>query len=99
MARAPYPHIEAPGKVYIDGTLAFTKGDPIPLQTAKDRNIPYTDADVFEGTAPADMDGFTDAVIIIDPADEPAPGGDPAPATPPAGKRRPTSTAPEGAPA
>lgn len=72
MARVPYRHIEAPGKVYIDGTLAFTKGDPIPLQTADERNIPYEEGDVHEGLEPRSLDGFTDAVIVLDPADRPA---------------------------
>lgn len=31
----PYRHVIAPGPLLVDGVLAFTKGDPVPLETAE----------------------------------------------------------------
>lgn len=94
MARATYEHIEAPGRVILGGSIAFEKGDPIPVDTARRYQI---EGEVQQPSdEPAGDGAFADvALIITDEGTEvhrartdeaPAPDADAASATtPPAG--------------
>ncbi len=103
MAQVPYSHIEAPRVLMIDGVRAYSPGDPVPLQVA--RELGLLDAEdappVLDpyGTLPAKGE-FVDGEISVAPAGDttgapPAPAGDtpPAPAgslaTPPQAPAKP----------
>lgn len=62
MALAPFDHVEAPGPVRINGVLAFTKGDPIPVETAKRLDI---DGKVIKANSEPGEALFTDAALGV----------------------------------
>lgn len=67
MAAVPYPHIEAPDIIRIDGVRAFNPGDPIPLDTA--RRLGLLDSDdappIIGETGVAISPGFVDGEIKV----------------------------------
>ena len=75
----PYEHIVAPGQVFIGGTLAFAKGDAIPLDTAKRYKI---EGERGEASDAAPDGPFADVAVVVTETAEPAQPAAPATDTP-----------------
>lgn len=69
MAEVPFDHVEATGDVRIDGVLAFTAGDAVPVDTATRLGL---GGDVIPGTGSSQAD-FRDPPIVTTSDPEPTP--------------------------
>lgn len=67
MAQVPYPHIEAPGVIRIDGVRAYNPGDPVPLDVAKRLGLLDTEdaPPVLAGVGVASSPQFSDAELKV----------------------------------
>lgn len=67
MAQVPYPHVEAPRLIRIDGVAAFQVGDPVPLETAERLGLLSGDdhPPIIGATGVASSPTFTDAEIKV----------------------------------
>jgi hypothetical protein len=67
MAQVPYPHVEAPRVIRIDGVVAFQPGDPVPVDTARRLGLLDTEdaPPILAGTGVAFSLQFSDAELKV----------------------------------